>query len=72
MVVVKLSSAHSAKKPRNHHFLIPVVLALVFLKYASDVFTKRRETLQRLVDDRDSDAYMPTDEAKRTVLEDRE
>ena len=49
-----------------------VVLGLIFLKYVSDVFMKRHEALQRLVDDPDSDYYMPTDEAKLSVLEDRD
>jgi type I restriction enzyme M protein len=49
-----------------------VVLGLIFLKYVSDVFAKRREALQRLVDDPDSDYFMPTDEAKQLVLEDRD
>jgi len=49
-----------------------VVLGLIFLKYVSDVFTKRREALQRLVDDPDSDYFMPTDQAKHAVLEDRD
>ena len=49
-----------------------VVLGLIFLKYVSDVFTKRREELERLVDDPDSDYFMPTDEAKQSVLEDRD
>ena len=42
-----------------------VVLGLIFLKYVSDVFADRREALERLVDDPDSDYFMPTDEAKR-------
>jgi len=49
-----------------------VVLGLIFLKYVSDVFSKRREALQRLVDDPGSDYFMPTDEAKQAVLEDRD
>jgi type I restriction enzyme M protein len=49
-----------------------VVLGLIFLKYISDLFTKRREALQTLVDDPDSDYFMPTDEAKQVVLEDRD
>jgi hypothetical protein len=49
-----------------------VVLGLIFLKYVSDVFTKRREALHRLVDDPDSEYFMPTDEAKESVLEDRD
>lgn len=49
-----------------------VVLGLIFLKYVFDVFAKRREELQRLVDDPNSDYFMPTDEAKASVLEDRD
>ncbi len=49
-----------------------VVLGLIFLKYVSDVFAKRREALERMVDDPDSDYFMPTAEAKATVLEDRD
>lgn len=49
-----------------------VVLGLIFLKYVSDVFMKRHEALQRLVDDPDSDYYMPTDQAKLSVLADRD
>jgi type I restriction enzyme M protein len=49
-----------------------VALGLIFLKYVSDVFTKRRDALQRLVDDPDGDYFMPTDEAKASVLEDRD
>jgi type I restriction enzyme M protein len=49
-----------------------VVLGLIFLKYVSDVFAKRREVLLRLVDDPDSEYFMPTDDAKASVLEDRD
>jgi type I restriction enzyme M protein len=49
-----------------------VVLGLIFLKYVSDVFAKRRDALERLVDDQDSDYFMPTEAAKATVLEDRD
>jgi type I restriction enzyme M protein len=49
-----------------------VVLGLIFLKYVSDVFAKRYQRLAELVDDPDSDYFMPTDEAKLTVLEDRD
>jgi len=49
-----------------------VVLGLIFLKYVSDVFAKRRAQLQQLVDDRGSDYFMPTEEAKASVLEDRD
>ena len=41
-------------------------------KYVSDVFAKRREALERLVDDPDSDYYMPSNDAKASVLEDRD
>ncbi|PZS03114.1 MAG: N-6 DNA methylase [Pseudonocardiales bacterium] len=49
-----------------------VVLGLIFLKYVSDVFAKRREQLQRLVDNPGSDYFMPTDAAKASVLENRD
>jgi len=49
-----------------------VVLGLIFLKYVSDVFVKRRKQLRQMVDDRSSDYFMPTDEAKASVLEDRD
>lgn len=49
-----------------------VVLGLIFLKYVSDTFMVRQEELKRLVDDPDSDYFMPTPEAKRSVLEDRD
>jgi type I restriction enzyme M protein len=49
-----------------------VVLGLIFLKYISDVFANRRAQLQLLIDDPDSDYFMPTDEAKMSVLEDRD
>ena len=42
-----------------------VVLGLIFLKYVSDVFARRREALERLVEDPESDYFMPTDEPKR-------
>lgn len=49
-----------------------VVLGLIFLKYVSDIFAIRYRELERLVDDESSDYYMPTDEAKQQVLEDRD
>lgn len=48
-----------------------VVLGLIFLKYISDVFTRRRE-LAALVDDESSDWCMPTAEANTSVLADRD
>jgi type I restriction enzyme M protein len=49
-----------------------VVLGLIFLKYISDTFMVRQRELARLVDDPDSEYYMPTEAAKRSVLEDRD
>lgn len=49
-----------------------VVLGLIFLKYVSDTFRVRHDELTRLVDDPDSDYFMPNDAAKRSVLEDRD
>lgn len=49
-----------------------VVLGLIFLKYISDVFAKRHDELERLVDNPDSDYFMPTNDAKASVLEDRD
>ena len=49
-----------------------VVLGLIFLKYVSDVFNKRERELATLVDDETSDYFMPTPEAKRSVLADRD
>ncbi len=49
-----------------------VVLGLIFLKYVSDVFAVRQAELARLVDDTDSDYYMPSEAAKQSVLEDRD
>ena len=49
-----------------------VVLGLIFLKYVSDVFAKRRQAMRQLVDDPGSDYFMPTEDAKAAVLEDRD
>ena len=49
-----------------------VVLGLIFLKYVSDTFMVRHRELARLVDDPESDYFMPNDAAKRSVLEDRD
>lgn len=49
-----------------------VVLGLIFLKYVSDTFMVRHTELARLVNDPESDYYMPSDDAKRSVLEDRD
>lgn len=49
-----------------------VVLGLIFLKYVSDTFMVRHEQLRRLVDDADSEYFMPSEAAKQSVLEDRD
>lgn len=49
-----------------------VVLGLIFLKYVSDTFMVRHGVLARLVDDPDSDYFMPNEAAKKSVLEDRD
>ena len=49
-----------------------IVLGLIFLKYVSDTFKVRHDELSRLVDDPASEYFMPTDAAKRSVLEDRD
>ncbi|WP_239656192.1 type I restriction-modification system subunit M [Mycobacterium riyadhense] len=49
-----------------------VVLGLIFLKYVSDTFMVRHDELALLVDDPESDYYMPNDAAKQSVLEDRD
>lgn len=49
-----------------------VVLGLVFLRYVSEVFMARREHLERLVADPESDYYTPDDADRKYVLEDRD
>lgn len=49
-----------------------VVLGLIFLKYVSDTFMVRHDELARLVDDPETDYFMPTEAAKKSVLEDRD
>lgn len=49
-----------------------VVLGLIFLKYVSDNFMVRYDELKRLVDDPSSEYFMPSPQAKRSVLEDRD
>lgn len=65
----------SANKLRNNMDAAEykhVVLGLIFLKYVSDVFDRRRRQLETLTSDADSDYYMPTPEARATLLESRE
>ena len=49
-----------------------VVLGLIFLKYVSDVFNQRRTQLAALVDDPESDYFMPSEAAKQSILESRD
>ena len=49
-----------------------VVLGLIFLKYVSDVFARRRATLEAAVQDPDSDYFMPTEAARQSILESRD
>lgn len=49
-----------------------VVLGLIFLKYVSDVFARRRAALEAAVNDPDSDYFMPTEAARQSVLESRD
>lgn len=49
-----------------------VVLGLLFLKYVSDKFEAHHARLKELVKDEGSDYFMPTDEARQAVLEDRD
>ncbi len=49
-----------------------VVLGLIFVKYVSDVFARRQGELAALVDDPDSDYFMPSEAAKRAILESRD
>ena len=44
-----------------------VVLGLIFLKYISDVFGQRQAELQALVNDPDSDYFMPSEQAKNAM-----
>ncbi|WP_232547972.1 type I restriction-modification system subunit M [Propioniciclava soli] len=49
-----------------------VVLGLLFLKYVSDRFELHRSRLEALTKDESSDYFMPTDEAREALLEDRD
>ena len=47
-----------------------VVLGLLFLKYISDSFYKRREVLTNMTrDEKNKDFYVPTEEARKAILE---
>ena len=49
-----------------------VVLGLIFLKYVSDVFGRRQAQLATLVEDPNSDYFMPTEAARQAILESRD
>jgi type I restriction enzyme M protein len=49
-----------------------VVLGLLFLKYVSDKFEFRQQRLAQMVADESSDYFMPTEDARKAVLEDRD
>lgn len=49
-----------------------VVLGLIFLKYVSDVFAQRQAQLAALVQDPESDYFMPTEAARQAILESRD
>jgi type I restriction enzyme M protein len=49
-----------------------VVLGLIFLKYVSDVFSRRQEELKLKVNDPTSDYFMPNEAARQSVLESRD
>ena len=49
-----------------------VVLGLIFMKYVSDVFMRRRMELENLTRDPGSDYFMPNETARLSVLEDRD
>lgn len=49
-----------------------VVLGLLFLKYVSDKFEARRALLEKQYSDPHSEMYLPSDEARTMMLEDRD
>ncbi len=49
-----------------------LVLGLVFLKYVSDSFERRRQELDRLSHDESSDYFVETDAEREELLEDRD
>lgn len=49
-----------------------VVLGLVFLKYVSDAFTKRRLELEAAITDPDSGDFIPNETRRKTILESRD
>lgn len=49
-----------------------VVLGLVFLKYVSDAFTKRRLEIEAAIGDPESEDYIPNEERRKKILETRD
>ncbi len=49
-----------------------VVLGLIFLKYISDVFARRKDQLEAAVNDPKSDYFMPSEAAKNAILKSRD
>ncbi|HTX44645.1 MAG TPA: class I SAM-dependent DNA methyltransferase, partial [Solirubrobacteraceae bacterium] len=49
-----------------------VVLGLVFLKYVSDAFTKRRRELEATIADPDSPDFIPNETRRKKILEERD
>ena len=49
-----------------------VVLGLIFLKYVSDVFSRRKDELETAVNDPKSDYFMPTEAARKSILNSRD
>jgi|GEM_PF-3200906 type I restriction enzyme M protein len=49
-----------------------VVLGLIFLKDVPDVFAQRQNQLAICVEDPKSDYYMPTEEARKSILKSRD
>lgn len=49
-----------------------VVLGLIFLKYVSDVFVLHRARLERQLSDEQSEKFMPREEVRPLLLEDRD
>ena len=49
-----------------------VVLGLIFLRYVSEVFARRRNKLKRLVSDPESDYFLEDEDARFFTLEDRD
>lgn len=49
-----------------------VVLGLIFLKYVSDVFAAKQANVAQQVQDPNSELFVPTEDARATLIEDRD